>query len=189
VSTCTYDVLNRVGSVAHSLGDTTDQTLSFTYDAGTNGKGHLTGASDAAHAMSCSYDAEGRVITKSQTIGSVTKSVGYGYGSGNLTSLTTPSGQVVSYGYNGNHQLTSVAVNGTTVLNSVSYEPLGPVSGWTWGNNTTTTRTFDADGKITRSSVQARKRTAMMMLSGSPALPTPVQVQRIGPTAMTLWIA
>jgi len=45
----------------------------------------------------------------------------------------TPSGQAVAYGYNANHQVTSVSVNGTTVLNSVTYEPLGSLSGWTWG--------------------------------------------------------
>jgi RHS repeat-associated protein len=150
LSTYTYDALNRVSSVAYSLAGTTDQTLNFTYDTGTNGKGHLTGASDANHSLSWSYDSLGRVTNKSQTVGTITKSVGYAYTNGNLTTLTTPSGQTVTYGYNGNHQVTSVAVNGTTVLNSVTYEPLGPVSGWTWGNSTTTTRTYDADGKISQ---------------------------------------
>ena len=150
LSTYTYDALNRVISAAYSLGGTTDQTLSFTYDTGTNGLGHLTGASDATHSMSWTYDALGRVTSKGQVIGGVTRSVGYGYSSGNLTSLTTPSGQAVAYGYNANHQVTSVLVNGTTVLNSVSYEPLGPISGWSWGNSTTTTRTYDADGKISQ---------------------------------------
>jgi YD repeat-containing protein len=103
----------------------------FTYDTGTNGQGHLTGASDANHSMTWTYDPLGRVKEKSQTVGTVIRSVGYDYTNGNLTSLTTPSGQVVTYGYNGNHQVTSVAVNGTTVLNGATYEPLGPVSGWT----------------------------------------------------------
>ncbi|MFL6606406.1 MAG: RHS repeat-associated core domain-containing protein, partial [Steroidobacteraceae bacterium] len=150
LSTYTYDEINRVSSVAYSRDGTTDQTLTFTYDAGTNGQGHLTGASDANHSMIWSYDPLGRVKGKSQTIGTVTHSVGYDYTNGNLTSLTTSSGQVVTYGYNGDHQVTSVSVNGTTVLNSVTYEPLGPVSGWTWGNGTTTTRTYDADGKISQ---------------------------------------
>src|SRR5260370_27122325 len=100
--------------------------------------------------MSWNYDPLGRVKLKSQTIGTVTRSVGYDYTNGNLTTLTTPSGQVVFYGYNANHQVTSVAVNGTTVLNGVTYEPLGPVSGWTWGNGTTTVRTYDTDGKISQ---------------------------------------
>jgi RHS repeat-associated protein len=148
MSTYTYDTLNRVTSIAYNQGGTADQTIAFTYDAGASGKGQLTGASDANHSLSWTYDALGRVTGKSQTVGGVTRSVAYTYTNGNLTSLTTPSGQTVSYGYNANHQVTSVTVNGTTVLNSVVYEPLGPVSGWAWGNGTTTTRTYDTDGKI-----------------------------------------
>jgi RHS repeat-associated protein len=148
VSTYSYDVLNRVTSVAYALSGNTDQTISFTYDAGTNGKGHLTGASDANHSMGWTYDALGRVTSKTQTVGAVTQSVGYAYTNADLTSLTTPSGQTVTYAYNAAHQVTSVAVNGTTVLNAATYEPLGPINGWTWGNGTTTTRTFDTDGKI-----------------------------------------
>src|SRR6202045_2993412 len=112
--------------------------------------GHLTGASDANHSMAWTYDGLGRVTGKSQTVGGVAKSVGYAYTNGDLTSLTTPSGQTVTYGYNGDHQVTSVTVNGTTVLNSVTYEPLGPVNGWTWGNGTITTRAYDTDGKISQ---------------------------------------
>ena len=36
------------------------------------------------------------------------------------------------------------------LLHDVTYEPLGPVDGWTWGNGTTTTRNFDTDGKISQ---------------------------------------
>jgi len=97
------------------------------------------------------------VVSKSQTVAGVTRSVGYGYTSGNLTTLTTPSGQTVTYGYNSNHQVTSVAVNGTTVLNGVTYEPLGPVNGWTWGNSTTVSRTYDGDGNITQISSNGQK--------------------------------
>jgi YD repeat-containing protein len=148
VSSYAYDELNRVTSVAYSLGGTTDQTIAFSYDAGTNGKGHLTGASDANHSMSWTYDGLGRVTGKSQTISGVTRSVAYIYTNGNLTSLTTPSGQTVTYGYNANHQVTSITVNGTTtVLNNATYEPLGSVNGWTWGNGTATIRTYDTDGK------------------------------------------
>jgi RHS repeat-associated protein len=148
LATYTYDPLNRLTSIAYSLGGSTDQTISFSYDTGSNGKSHLTSASDSNHSMSWSYDGLGRVTAKSQVIGGIVQSVAYTYTSGNLTSLTTPSGQTVTYGYNANHQVTSVAVNGTTVLNSVTYEPLGPLSGWSWGNGTTTSRMYDTDGKI-----------------------------------------
>jgi RHS repeat-associated protein len=147
-STYSYDALNRATSVAYKIGGAIDQTITFTYDAGTNGKGHLTGASDANHSMSWSYDSRGRVTSKSQIVGGVTLSVAYGYTNSDLTSVTTPSGQSVTYGYNANHQMTSVSVNGVTVLNNATYEPLGPVNGWTWGNSTTVSRTYDTDGKI-----------------------------------------
>jgi RHS repeat-associated protein len=150
VATYAYDALNRVTSVAYSLAGATDQTIAFTYDAGTNGKGHLTGASDANHSLSWGYDALGRVISKAQTVAGVTKPVGYVYTSGDLTALRTPSGQTVTYGYNSNHQVTSISVNGMTVLNGVTYEPLGPINGWTWGNSTAVTRSYDGDGNITQ---------------------------------------
>jgi RHS repeat-associated protein len=144
----TYDAANRVTSIAYKLGGTTDQTIAFGYDSGTNGKGRLTSASDANHSLAFTYDSLGRVTGKGLTVGTVNLSVGYGYTNGDRTSLVTPSGQSVTYGYNSNHQVTSIAVNGTTVLSGVTYEPFGGANGWTWGDNTTTSRTFNGDGLI-----------------------------------------
>jgi len=73
-----------------------------------------------------SYDGLGRVTNKSQTVNGVTASVGYAYTNGNLISLITPSGQTVSYGYNANHQVTNIVVNGTTVLNGAATRPATP---------------------------------------------------------------
>ena len=139
-ATYAYDALNRMTQVAY-----TDQTINYTYDAGTDGKGHLTGASDANHSMSWTYNAQGRTTGKGQTVASVTKSVGYGYTNDDLTSIVTPSGQTIAYTYT-NHQITSIAVNGTTLLSGVTYDPFGPATGWTWGNSTTSTRAYDEDG-------------------------------------------
>ena len=140
VATYSYDALNRVTQVAYS-----DQTINFSYDAGTNGVGRLTGAADANHSMSWTYDPLGRVIGKGQTVGATIQSVGYAYSNGDLISLITPSGQTVTYGYN-NHRITAVSVNGTTILSGVTYDPFGPANAWTWGNATTTSRSFDEDG-------------------------------------------
>ena len=140
LATYLYDALNRVSQVAY-----TDQTINFTHDAGTNGIGRLTGASDANHSMSWVYDMHGRVTGKSQIVASITRSVGYGFTNGDLVSLVTPSGQTVTYAYT-NHRVTSIAINGTTLLSGVTYDPFGPATGWTWGNSTTVIRTFDQDG-------------------------------------------
>jgi YD repeat-containing protein len=127
--TYSYDAQNRVTQIAYA-----DQTLTFGYDSGTNGIGRLTSAGDANHSLAWTYDALGRVSGKTQTVGTgasaVTKSVGYTYTNGDLTSLLTPSGQTVTYGYT-NGQVTSISVNGSPLLSQVLYEPFGPVSGWT----------------------------------------------------------
>jgi RHS repeat-associated protein len=145
ITTYTYDALNRVSTVAYKVGSTTDQTITYTYDAGTNGKGRLTGASDANHSMTWIYDGLGRVASKKQTLGSVNQTVGYAYTNGDLITLTTPSGQTVTYGYS-NGQVTAISVNSTTLLSSVAYEPFGPIRGWTWANSTTEVRLHDTDG-------------------------------------------
>ena len=51
----------------------------------------------------------------------------------------TPSGQTVTYGY-AKGQVTSISVNSNPLLSQVLYEPFGPVSGWTWANNTNEAR-------------------------------------------------
>jgi RHS repeat-associated protein len=145
-----YDAANRVTQILYQNGGTTDQTLVFGYDAGTNGKGHLTSAGDGNHTLSWSYDALGRVIGKGQTVGTITQSVGYGYTNGELTALVTPSGQAITYTYNGNHQVSAITVNGTTLLNNVTYEPFGGVNGWGWGSGDTVARTYNTDGLISQ---------------------------------------
>jgi RHS repeat-associated protein len=150
VSSYAYDAANRVTSINYKYNGVADQTITFGYDSGTNGKGRLTSASDANHSLSWTYDTLGRVTGKGLTIGSVNKSVGYGYTNADLTSIVTPSGQSVVYGYNTNHQVTSITVNGTTVLSSVTYEPFGGVNGWTWGNGSTVSRTYNGDGLVSQ---------------------------------------
>ena len=145
--TYSYDARNRLTQVAYG-----DQTITFGYDTGTNGVGHLTSAGDANHALAWSYDALGRVVGKSQTVGSgtsaITKSVGYTYTNADLTSLLTPSGQTVTYGYT-NGRITSISVNGKALLSEVLYQPFGSVAGWTWANGTNEARVYDQDGNVT----------------------------------------
>lgn len=94
------------------------------------------------------YDAQGRVTEKTQTIGGSSRTVAYGYTNGNLTTLTTPSGKVVTYTY-ANGRVSSISVDNTVILDNVQYDPFGPVTGWTWGNNTLAVRSFDLDGRVT----------------------------------------
>lgn len=147
-----YDALNRVTSVSFTLGGVTDQTITYGYDAGTNQNGLLTSATDAQHALAWTYDSQGRVTGKGQTVGGITLAIGYGFNSsGQLASRLLPSGASIAYGYNTNGELTSLTLNGsTTILDNITYDPFGPVTGWSWGNGTTASRDFDADGKVTQ---------------------------------------
>ena len=102
-------------SVAYTIGGVTDQTITYTYDTGTNQKGHLTGATDANHSLAWTYDAQGRVTGKGQTVG-----CDHASRSGTATTPTVssrrivlPSGKTITYGYNANGQVTSVTLNGS----------------------------------------------------------------------------
>ena len=143
-ATYTFDALNRMTQIAYA-----DQTIGLTYDQGTNGIGHLSTVVDNSGQTSLGYDALGRVNSKHQTIGSVTLSIGYTYTNADLTAVTTPSGQIITYSYNGNHQVGGIAVNGTTLISGIAYSPFGPATGWTWSNGTQTSRSFDLDGHLT----------------------------------------
>lgn len=90
----------------------------------------------------------GRVTGKSQVVGSVTHSVGYGYVNGSANRRHHALG-TITYGYT-NNQITSIKVNGTFVLSSVLYEPFGPSKQRIWGNGSQSSRTYDQDGKVTQ---------------------------------------
>lgn len=143
-ATWRYDALGRATSM-----NAGDQSVALTYDAGTNGVGRLTAAADSAHSLAWSYDTHGRVTTKTQRIGAIERAVRYAYTNGRLTSLVTPSGQTITYGYL-HGRLDSIAVNGTSLLHTVLYEPFGPVRQWTWGNATLAVRTYDEDLNLTQ---------------------------------------
>ena len=139
-----YDALNRLTSVAYP-----DQTVTLTYDTGANGVGRAARAADASHSIAWTYDPRGRVLKKTQTVEGMAKTVGYTYTGGNLTSLVTPSGQTIRYGYL-QGRINSITVNGTSLLGAVLYQPFGPVRQWQWGNSTSTVRTYSKDMNVAR---------------------------------------
>jgi RHS repeat-associated protein len=142
-ATYKYDALNRPISIVYP-----DTTLSFSYDAGVNGLGRMTGAADANHSLAFTYDEQGRIASKTQIVSGQARTIRYAYTNGNLISIVTPSGQTIAYTY-AFGRVASVAVNGSPILSNISYEPFGPVRQWTWGNGRGSfVRTFDRDGNI-----------------------------------------
>src|SRR5436305_8875190 len=69
--------------------------VSYRYDEGTNGLGHLTGQAGSA---TYSYDVLGRMASEGRTIAGVTKNMSYTYNlDGSVATMTYPSGAVITY--------------------------------------------------------------------------------------------
>lgn len=143
-ATYSYDALNRLTQIAYP-----DENVSYTYDQGSSGIGRLSSISDGTGQTAFAYDALGRVTQKTESVSGTSLSVAYSYQNGDLSSLTTPSGQALVYGYNADGQISSITLNGSILLSSIQYSPFGAVSGWTWSNGTQTVRDYDLDGYLT----------------------------------------
>ncbi len=155
VTSYDYDALDRLALETLDGGG----TIAYEYDVGTNAKGRLNKITDSTGTTTWTYDGFGAVASKTQTIGSVALTVSYAYdASGRLSSVTLPSGKVVAYGYN-TYLPDSVSVDGTTILSGVTYDPFGPVTGWTWGNGSTHSRAYDLRGLMTSQDVAWTDRT------------------------------
>jgi RHS repeat-associated protein len=128
------DPLNRVTKKEYSNGD---PAVTFAYDQGTNGIGRLYSVTDASASTTfSSHDPMGRLKSEQVTIAGISKNIGYSYDlTGTLSTVTYPSGSIVTYQNNGvGRDLfakdLSSAINYVT---SATYAPDGSISGFTSG--------------------------------------------------------
>lgn len=165
-ATYSYDTLNRVTQIVYpAVGAVAAQTVTFAYDQGTNGKGRLTLMTDRSGNTSWAYDQKGRVIRKQQTIiewapALQVYTTEYAYNaSGQMSSMTYPSGRVVAYTYDATGRVSGITVNGNPIVSGVQYHPFGQPKSWTFGNGQSFTRSFDTDGRIATHKVGTQTRT------------------------------
>jgi len=162
-TTYQYDALNRLSQVTYQ--DAT--TEAYVFDAGVNGIGRLSSVTDDSGSTTWSYDQQGRITSKQQIIGSVTLTTGYSYDSqGRVSQMTYPSGAYVDYAYS-NGELSSLSLNGAVLMNTIQYQPFGPISGWTWGNGTLHSRSYDLDGQLTQHSLGTDSRVLAYDVNGN----------------------
>jgi RHS repeat-associated protein len=129
----TYDNLNRVTAAVYP--DSIDD-LSYTYDQGANGKGHLTTMSDPSGIIAFGYDARGRLVQKTSTINSINYPVTYAYTpGGKVSAVTYPSGRVMTYDRNSLGKISQVTASGiaTPLASNLTYRPFGGPLGLTNG--------------------------------------------------------
>ena len=151
VSTYGYDLANRVTQVEFTRSGLPTETHAYTWDGGAGGaphaKGRITELTDPSGTTTWTYAAQGRVASRTQTVGGVSLATGYTWFNGRMTGMTTPSGQALGYGYQ-NGRLAGITVNGAVLIEAAGYEPFGPVSVWQWGNGHKTYRDHDLDGRL-----------------------------------------
>ncbi len=158
-STYTYDALNRLTAISYPSGS---ENVSFAYDqsdattgcVGSYPKGRLTQMTDASGQTTYCYDRRGNVLLKSQqSVGVLT--VAYTYTTADrLTSITYPSGAIVSYVRDSTGRVSAITrkanagSSSVTVVSGVSYNPFGPLRVLTYGNGRTLTKDYDGDYAI-----------------------------------------
>src|SRR5262249_52572030 len=141
ISYC-YDVLNRVTGKKYSAQSCplTSPVVTYTYDAGTNGIGHLTSLTDQAGSGSYTYDTLGRIASESRTIAGIQKSLSYTYNLDNsIATLTYPSNAVVTYTPDAAGRMLSAVDSGNNIsyVTSATYGPDSALTGFVSGHNST----------------------------------------------------
>ena len=141
-----YDLLDRVTTRIYSDGT---PGVTYTYDAAavTNSKGRLTSVSSSVSASNyTAYDPLGRITAGNQVTDGQTYSMSYSYDrAGNQTSLTYPSGRVISREFDAAGMMAGVRDQqsglyyagsvGTDSTNRMKYAAHGGVSEMKLGNN------------------------------------------------------
>ncbi|MHA6897169.1 type IV secretion protein Rhs, partial [Ralstonia pseudosolanacearum] len=158
-----YDAVNRMTHAVFASGT----PIAFTYDGGKhpepNDIGHLTHISDESGQTRWRFNGFGNVVRKTQstTANGETKKqvVAYAYGTsgsstGHVISMTYPSNSVIGYSYDVGGRIAGLtlttAKGSVALLSNIQYQPFGKPTGWTWGNGTAYTRSFDLSGRLTQ---------------------------------------
>lgn len=148
-----YDGIHRLTRAKY--GDSTNTY--YYYDEGSNSVGRLSRLVDPGPVTTTwTYTPQGRVASKSQalTAGGATRThtLQYAYNptSGQLTSITYPSGRVIGLQYGvASKEVETVTVDGQPVASSVTYHPFGGIKRMNLRNGLVWSSTLDQDGRMT----------------------------------------
>jgi len=142
IATYSYDSQNRITQVAYE-----DQAFTYTWDTCTNGIGRICSLANGDSTLAFNYDSHGRITNKTQTVGTIVQNTAYSYNTaGQLVQAATPGGNTIGYVWL-NDRPQSITVNAQPLIDQITYEPDGQISGWMWGNGTTSERHYNLAGK------------------------------------------
>jgi YD repeat-containing protein len=150
ITNYTYDALNRMLTLDLPG---TGQDITYTYDSGTNGVGRLTNITDTSGTLAYQYDKRGNLTQEQKTMEGHVFTTHYDYDkNGNLKKITFPNGREVTYTLNQANQITQVdsTMGGTTTLaQTITYAPFGPLKTYQAGNGLNIIQQYDTDYKLT----------------------------------------
>ena len=134
MTTISYDELNRLYGKTYSGTDCSTPAVTYTYDYGTNGKGHRTGMTDGSGSTSWTYDSRGRMTQETKTItGSGTFVTQWIYNSADLVSTmrypannSSGLGETVTFTYL-NQMLLDTVTGTSTYVKNTDYDAAGRV--------------------------------------------------------------
>ncbi len=151
-SAMTWDAAGRLRTQSATRSGAVAETITWTYDGGAAfGRGRLTSMHDPSGTTLWTYDRRGLITGEQKTIGTAAYSTGYGYdANGNRNRITYPSGRIVNYTFDYADRPYSAASGSTSIVNSASYLPFGPVREIAFGNGTTQTMAYDSRYQISQ---------------------------------------
>lgn len=156
-ATYSYDTANRLTKI--EFPDPKDN-VSYSYDSCANGKGRLCSMTDPAGSTSYEYTPKGQVSKETRTIDTNTFVTQYSYDkNGNPTSITYPSGRIISYGYTSD-KVTQLLNNGVALASAITYKPFGNITGLTFGNGIQQTNSYDQQYRLTQITTQGIQNLA-----------------------------
>jgi RHS repeat-associated protein len=123
------------------------ETMTYGVKGQTNAVGRVVSVTDAAGTLKLSYDARGRVVTRTRTVTANGKTyvTQYAYDSADRqTSIVYPDGYKIYYGYDGAGNIASVTDSaGKTISSGMTYSASGRLLALKYGNNTSSAYKYD----------------------------------------------
>ncbi len=154
----TYDNAGRLLYYNYANDSTHEGAITWDISDGNYGIGRPVGVQSGASGLDWRlYDTKGNIITDWRTVNSApTLEVDYSYDlAGNITSMTYPSGRIVTYARDSIGRVSGVTTQKSAgsavkdVLTSVTWNPYGPIS-FFYLDGLPVYFTFDTDYRVTR---------------------------------------
>ena len=156
VTTYSYDDAGRM--LTKTFPASASENVTYTWDGtagGNKGTGRLTHIADHAGSTAITYDVRGNILSEVRTIASQAHTVAYSYDlADNVDTITYPSGRTVTYTRDATGQITGVTTRKSptdpvvNLATGITWQPFGPLQGFTHGNGLTHSKTFDNDYRL-----------------------------------------